>query len=72
MRSAYLRTVNRVLTEMSVDGIISEFRLINNFGNIYIFFFFFFERMMEKLRRNFDPLEIEMINDALDCNVKLI
>lgn len=41
MRSAYLRTVNRVLTEMSVDGIISEFRLINNFGNIYIFFFFF-------------------------------
>lgn len=57
---------------MSVDGIISEFRLINNFGNIYIFFFFFFERMMEKLRRNFDPLEIEMINDALDCNVKLI
>lgn len=56
---------------MSVDRIISEFRLINNFGNIYIFFFFF-ERMMEKLRRNFDPLEIEMINDALDCNVKLI
>lgn len=38
---------------------------------MYIFFFFF-ERMMEKLRRNFDPLEIEMINDALDCNVKLI
>lgn len=55
---------------MSVDGIISEFILINNFGNMYIFFFF--ERMMEKLRRNFDPLEIEMINDALDCNVKLI
>lgn len=57
---------------MSVDGIISEFRLINKFGNIYVYIFFFFERMMEKLRRNFDPLEIEMINDALDCNVKLI
>lgn len=48
MRSAYLRTVNRVLNErsirevLSVDGIISEFRLINNFGNVYFFSLFSF------------------------------
>lgn len=48
VRSAYLRTVNRVLNErsirevLSVDGIVSEFRLINNFGNVYFFSLFSF------------------------------
>lgn len=57
---------------MSVDRdeVISEFkRLINNFGNSFFFSFslsFFSSERWKILRRNFDPLKIEMINDALD------
>lgn len=57
---------------MSVDRdeVISEFkRLINNFGNSFFSLslsLFFSSERWKILRRNFDPLKIEMINDALD------